>query len=459
MTPRAHGCAGRTTARTIAGLAGLAAVVVCVSGAALLQPDESWRDAQLEVRAAQRDTLGHGTEPARLDTLALALLRVGRFDDASRIFHTALVYQPGDAGACAGLGKLALFAGRLAEAESLLAIAVATDRDREWVADLYAAHVQHGAWGAAAPLAEELGDPGRAEMLRMMDATPPRLTAGPDESRIPWVRPYPIPLVRVKVNGELILMAIDTGARDVLLDPSAARRAKAQTFPTKSLVSWLGNRTSGANAMIQRLELGGMKLEDVPATLISLRKWSIEVNPKGESVGGVIGLSVLRSFTPTIDYVGHALVLRRPGVSYTPAASAQRIPFEIWGESDLTVWGNLAGGRRMALTVHSGVPGCGAAAPPEVWQEVGIKAKLMSRITKGAGSWLGGKSWTRVTLPSASAGPITSGKLDGWSGAMDSADLWRHGVRRDALLSNDFFNDYRVTYDWAARSLVFETKK
>jgi hypothetical protein len=295
-------------------------------------------------------------------------------------------------------------------------------------------------------------------MLRMMDATPPRLTAGPDETRIPWMRPYPIPLIRVKVNGELILMAIDTGARDVLLDPAAARRSKTQTFPTKSLVSWLGTRTSGANAMIQRLDLGGMKLEDVPATLISLRKWSIEVNPKGESVGGVIGLSVLRNFTPTIDYVGNALVLRKPGAPYAPAGSAQRVPFEIWGESDLTVWGNLAGGRRMALTVHSGVPGCGVAAPPEVWQEVGIKAKLMSRITKGAGSWLGGKSWTHVSLPAASAGPITSGKLDGWSGAMDSADLWRHGVRRDALLSNDFFTSYRVTYDWAARSLVFETK-
>jgi len=47
VTPRAHGCAGRTTARTIAGLAGLVAVVVCASGATLLQPDDSWRDAQL----------------------------------------------------------------------------------------------------------------------------------------------------------------------------------------------------------------------------------------------------------------------------------------------------------------------------------------------------------------------------------------------------------------------------
>jgi hypothetical protein len=130
----------------------------------------------------------------------------------------------------------------------------------------------------------------------------------------------------------------------------------------------------------------------------------------------------------------------------------------MWGESDLTVWGSMGGGRRMAMTVHSGVPECGVAAPAEVWQELGIKSGKVSRLMKGAGSWLGGRSWTRVNVPGVTIGPIATGKLDGWSGAMDPADLWRHGVRRDALLSNDFFRGYRVTYDWAGRALVFDQK-
>jgi len=424
-----------------------------------LQPDATYRDAQYQLRAAQRDTLGHATEPARLDTLGVALLRLGRYDDATRMFHGALAHAPGDAAACAGLGKLALFAGRLAEAESLLTLAVATDRDREWVSDLYAAHVQRGAYGAAATLAEELGDPGRAEMLRMLDATPPyRITAGPEQTRIPWNRGYPVPLVRAKINGKVVLMAIDTGARDLLLDPSYARRTDTRMFPTQSQVWWLGNHTTGVNAIVQRLELGGMTIENVQAALVPLRKWSIEANPAGETVGGVIGINLLRAFTPTLDYVGQALVLRRPEVAFTPPAGTPRIPFEIWGESDLTVWGSLNGGRRMAMTVHSGVPGCGVAAPKEVWQELGIKSGTVSKIMKGAGSWLGGPSWNHVTVPTVAAGTISRGKLDGWSGAMDSDDLWRHGVRRDALLSNDFFRDYRVTYDWTGRALVFEPK-
>ncbi len=460
MTVRAPGSGAlHPASRTLAIAVVLWMVAAGSARAQLLQPDATYRDAQFQLRAAQRDTLGHTAEPARLDTLGVALLRLGRYDDATRMFQAALGHAPGDAAACAGLGKLALFAGRLAEAESLLALAVATDRDREWVSDLYAARVQRSAYGTAAPLAEELGDPGRAEMLRMLDATPPyRLTPGPEQTRIPWNRAYPIPLVRAKINGKAVLMAIDTGARDLLLDPSYARRTDTQTFPSQTLVSWLGNRTTGANAIVQRLELGGMTIENVPAALVSLRKWSLEANPAGETVGGVIGINVLRAFTPTLDYVGQALVLRRPGVAFTPPVGTRRIPFEIWGESDLTVWGNLNGGRRMAMMVHSGVPGCGVAAPAEVWQELGIKSGTVSKIMKGAGSWLGGRPWNHVTVPTVTAGTISSGKLDGWSGAMDSADLWRHGVRRDALLSNDFFRDYRVTYDWTGRALVFEPK-
>jgi hypothetical protein len=59
-------------------------------------------------------------------------------------------------------------------------------------------------------------------------------------------------------------------------------------------------------------------------------------------------------------------------------------------------------------------------------------------------------------VPSASVGGVTSGKLDAWAGAMEPSELWRHGVRRDALLSNDFFRGLRVTFDWRGRELVFE---
>ena len=39
---------------------------------------------------------------------------------------------------------------------------------------------------------------------------------------------------------------------------------------------------------------------------------------------------------------------------------------------------------------------------------------------------------------------------------MEHGELWRHGVRRDALIGGLFFRNLRVTLDWRARALVIE---
>src|SRR5206468_8271056 len=121
-----------------------------------------------------------------------------------------------------------------------------------------------------------------------------------------------------------------------------------------------------------------------------------------------------------------------------------------------TVYGSLAGGRRMALVVQSGLPGCGVGAPVEVFDEIGVKPGALSRLVKGAGLWLQGRPWAEVVVPSVTVGPVVKDKVPGWSGALDSSELWRHGVRRDAVLSGDFFRGRRLTIDWQARQLIFE---
>src|SRR5262249_37707471 len=136
-----------------------------------------------------------------------------------------------------------------------------------------------------------------------------------------------------------------------------------------------------------------------------------------------------------------------------------RVPFQIWGEAELTVYGSFGGGRRMAMVVQSGIPECGVAAPSEVFDEVGVKAGAPSKTIKGAGTWLTGHPWVHVIVPTVSVGPLAADKVAGWSGAFDSAELWRHGVRRDGALSHDFFQDRTVTYDWASRDLVFEAAR
>ena len=439
--------------------AGALALAALLAGAALadwMQPDPGYRDALVELRSAARDTVGQPPTAARLDTLAVALLRLGRFADAQGLFERVLALSPGDEAAAAGLGKLALFRDDRARAESLLAIAAKTDHEARL--DLYALRLRRGQYAGAAELAEEAGQPGRAPLLRLLAEGdgPYAITAGPEEAKLFFVRSYPIPLVRVKLNGQSVLMAVDTGAGDLLLDNSAARRCKVTVFPEQTTTFWSGSHMAVKNALVSRLDLGGFRVERVPAGVLSLHRWSLEVNPVSEPVAGVIGLNLLRRFSPTLDFKALRLELRRPGRAAPAAGIVQRVPFELWGENELMVYGSLNGGRRMALVVQSGVPGCGVGAPQEVFDEVGVKPGMVAKVMKGAGAWLQGRPWAQVVVPTVSVGPIVRDRVPGWSGALDAGELWRHGVRRDALLSNDFFRGRRVTLDWEKHELVFE---
>ncbi len=452
MTParpgarRARGAASVATACAIAAAATFAA-------ADWLQPDISYREAQLVLKMALRDTAGHGDDPGRLDSLGVASLRLGRQADAEAVFRRAIAIAPDDAIARAGLGKLALAHGRLEEAESMLAPIAAGDAGA--ARDLFATRLRAGRYAAAASVAGEVGEEGRVPLLERMAARAPYEFANPPAKvTVPWVRAYPIPLVRVKLNGQGVVMAIDTGASDLIIDESAARRYRIERLPAQRMEPWTGSRIAVKNAIVQRLEIGGIKIENLPAGTISLRRWSLEVNPQSEPVAGVIGIELLRRFTPTFDYRTQKLELQPRGAALPEAAL--KVPFELWGVNELMVYGTISGSRRMAMVVQTGVPGCGVGAPQEVLEEVGVKPGAMSRLVKGAGQYLQGRPWAACVVPAVAVGPIVKDRVAGWQGALDSGEIWRHGMRRDALISSDFFREQRFTIDWDAQELRFE---
>jgi len=430
-------------------------VLAAPAGAEWLQPDPTLREAQFALRAAARDTVGHSDDAGRLDTLGVALLRIGRTDDAARIFHRVIDQRPDDAAARGSLGKLALFDGRLDEAESLLSIA---GDEADVRRDLFATRLRRGDWAGASKLAEEVNENGRVPMLDQLAEDAPFKISGDSEAKIMWVRSWPVPLVKVRLNGESVLFGIDTGAADLLIDPMWASRAKIAKPGGQSVAFWCGTRFSVENAIVQRLDLGGIRVERVPAGIFSLHKWSLEANPQGEVVAGVIGLNLLRRFTTTLDYRKHVLELRplAGGTASAVKPAAPRVPFELWGESEMMVHGTVSGGRRLAMVVETGFPGCGFAAPTEVFDELGIKGGPMAKLVKGAGVFLQGRPWVSATVPAIAVGPVARDHVAGWSDAMDSSEMWRHGVRRDAILAGGFFENSRLTIDWANRELAIE---
>src|SRR6185503_2412228 len=352
----------------------------------------------------------HGSDVARLDTLGVALLRLGKKDDAARVFLRVMDLAPGDRSAAAGLGKIALHADRLAEAESLLTLAGpdeagATD-------DLFATRLRRSDWAGAAKLAEDAGQAGRvAQLEKLAESAPYAMPGEPREVTLLWNRPHPVPLVRVKLDGQSVLMALDTGANDVMIDRSASRRLSVPLLPGEWQTFWMGSRSAVRGAMVRRLEIGGLKIENVPAGVLDLGRWTLIVNPQGERVAGIIGLGALRHFTPTLDYRRNRLVLRPAGAMFKLPEGTERVPFEIWGENELTVWGTIGGGRKMAMVIQTGLPGCGIAAPSEVFEELGLKPGGVAKMIKSMGALLTGQSWTEVSASSVAVGPVVKNRV------------------------------------------------
>ena len=442
----------RTLGWLIGGVALLAALAAGRAAADWLAPDASLREAQMTLRYAIRDTVGHGGDPALLDSLAVALLHVGRVVEARKLFERVIADKPGDPASSAGLGKLALWADQNAKAESLLVAAGDVEQAR---AELYAARLRLGKWTDAAAMCEDMQDDGRKPLLEYLANNPPMESKG-EQARIPFDKIWPAPLVKVKLNGATVLMMVDTSTPGLLIDKMASTQNKVKLLEGQRLTNWTGTRVAVRNALVQKLEVAGVVFTNVPASVLSLAKLSLEVNLQSSPIAGVIGMEVLRRYDVTFDYRKRVLELNPLGTA--AKLQATRVPFELWGEDELTVWGSINGGRRLAMTLATGMPGAGFGAPDVVFEEHGLKSGGVSKMVKGAGSWLQGRPWAQVNVPSLTIANLAYDKVSGWAGAMEPVEMWRHGVRRDGLLGPGILLKRRVTIDWTRRDLVFEAE-
>ena len=118
--------------------------------------------------------------------------------------------------------------------------------------DLFHARLRQGRWEQAAALAEDAGQPGRAALLRRLAATDgPWRIEGPERVSLPWIRCWPVPIVKARLNGQPVLLAVETGVADLVLDPSTARRCDVTLLPEQAPLAWGGTqrgRAPGARA-------------------------------------------------------------------------------------------------------------------------------------------------------------------------------------------------------------------
>jgi len=116
-------------------------------------------------------------------------------------------------------------------------------------------------------------------------------------------------LIKSKVNdGNEYRFIVDTGATQNVMDQVSATAVGAVSKGEFSLTTGSGFMKM-ANANIKSMELGPIRLENVPVAVADLPAFSAI---KGVRPAGIIGANVLRRFLVTIDYAKRVLILSDP---------------------------------------------------------------------------------------------------------------------------------------------------
>ena len=330
------------------------------------------------------------------------LFQSGKFAEAGKIYAEIAAQDPKDYAAIIQLGRIALLANRLDDAQMWLERAIALhpdDADAKvmlaeafWRRDDFqkAAAALNGVEVSSNQLLiSQYPALNVAKLESFKGQTPYEVQGEGQVTRVKFLKTDPLPLVSVRVNGgDEVTFFIDTGGSEVALDTEFAKELGLPQFGEVQ-----GTFSGGQNAEVQQsridsLTLGDWTVKNLPAITIALRQLSESFGVK--RIDGILGTTLFYHFLATLDYPQGELVLRRKDAKsleqFTAEASASSVAVPIWMASDhfMVGWGRVETLPPTLLFVDTGLAGAGAKLAEPVIKQAGIKLEE-DKAYEGAG--------------------------------------------------------------------------
>ena len=264
------------------------------------------------------------SEPSQAQIKSANLLfQSGKFAEAGEIYAQIVAQDPNDYAAIVQLGRIALLANRLDDAQMWLDRAIALhpdDADAKvmlaeafWRRDDFqkAAAALNGVDVSSNQLLiTQYPALNVAKLESFKGETPYEVQGEGQVKRVKFLKTDPLPLVSVRVNGgDEVTFFIDTGGSEVALDTEFAKELGLPQFGDVQ-----GTFSGGQNAKVQQtrinsLALGDWTVKNLPAITIALRQLSESFGVK--RIDGILGTTLFYHFLTTLDYPQGELVLRR----------------------------------------------------------------------------------------------------------------------------------------------------
>lgn len=391
-----------------------------------------------------------------------ALFRSGQFaaaETAWRAEATAAA-SPSDE-SLRGLATLALLSNRLVDAEKLLTrLHERHPDDKQINGQLAEVAYRQDQFERAAEFFRAADRPAMADKLASFAERKPYAISGEaDVFEIAFERTDPLPLVSATLNGgEEVLLLIDTGGGELILDPEVAKKIGASSFGEEEGTFAGDKKSAVAHAAIDSITLGELTVENVPVKLLPTQRFSAVAG--GKPVGGVLGTVFLYHFLATLDYPNGKLILRRPGSDAaergkSARASAQRIPFWMASDHLILARGAVNGGEECLFFVDTGLAGAAFTCPKSTIEQA--KIKLSGQSSQGVGGG-GTVTITPFMTETLRLGDVERESLLGIAGAFPESLEYGQGFRIGGLISHAFFRPYAVTFDFEAMEILVEER-
>lgn len=242
----------------------------------------------------------------------------GRFAAATRAYEVLLDRHPGRLDIIARLGYLDLLANHSDSAVARLSHVLEHGmRTRSILSHLAEAYCRRGDLGHAALCYQQLGRDGLAGTLAAMSGLEVlRIDDAAASACLDLSITEPLPVVRALVNGIEANLVVDTGAGDCVLDMHFAVSAAVRLGGQEWLDFAGGHRAQVTHAHLQQLDMDTVSIHDLPVQVLDLQPAFAGWFP-GQTIHGIIGISVLSLFDCTLDYQTGRLVLQ-PSVASDP---------------------------------------------------------------------------------------------------------------------------------------------
>ena len=405
-------------------------------------------------------------------TAADQLFEAGHFEQAGARYAGIAAGAAHDYAAVLNLGRVALLANRLRDAETWFDKAIAlrphAADPRIMLAEAYyrgddfqeAAAALEGVDVARNALVIQQYPTLDVAQLRSFRGQTPYEVQGEGQSiRIKLLRTDPLPLVSVRVNGgKPVTFFIDTGGSEVVLDTDFARELGVPHYGAVVGTFSGGQHAEVGQGRIDTLSLGPWTVRNLPVAMLPLRQLSKGL--EAQRIDGIIGTTFLYHFLATLDYPEGTLILRRKtptGPAQDEAASHHdgktriAVPFWIAGDHFMVGWGQVEALPPSLLFVDTGLTGAGVKLAESVIHAGGITLD-QSKAEAGAG----GGGTLRIVPYTVHHLRFGEAKERDVPGLFDGPFPWESvfGFHLAGMVGHDFFKPYAVTFDFQNMKII-----